>query len=131
MAEARETRLRRVAGAWSLVLTHVGRKSGQPHEVRIWFVVDGDKILLGTADIDRNWVRNVQKTAQVKLAVAGETFEGTARFLADPVERERVMSRVRSKYWVFYPIIRLGDFLMRMKILRIQNGAFEVVLQGD
>ena len=129
MAEALATRLQRIARAQSLVLTHLGRKSGKPHHVRIWFVVDGDKIIVGTANIDRHWVRNVQKNPQVKLAIREEHFEGSARFLTDPNERERAMSCIRAKYWPFYPIIKLGDFLIRAGIIRMQNGAFEVVLQ--
>jgi len=129
MAEALATRLQRIARAQSLVLTHLGRKSGKPHQVRIWFAVDGDKIIVGTANIDRHWVRNVQKTPQVKLAIREELFDGDARFLTDPNERDHAMSRMRAKYWPFYPIIKLGDFLIRAGIIRMQNGAFEVMLQ--
>jgi deazaflavin-dependent oxidoreductase (nitroreductase family) len=131
MAESIENRLHRVAGARSLLLTHLGRKSGKSHRVRIWFVVDGDKVLIGTANIERHWVRNVQKTPQIALAIAGELFEGVARFLTDPAELEHAMSCMRAKYWIFYPILKLGDWLIRAGLIRIQNGAFEVVLRRE
>ena len=76
-------RLDRVAGKQTVRLTHYGRKSGKAYEVTIWFVVDGEWIYLGTANVNRQWVRNVQKTPKVKLAIGDERFEGTARFLAD------------------------------------------------
>ena len=44
-------RLKRLAGKSTLILTHYGRKSGKPYEVKIWFVVDGDKVFIGTADV--------------------------------------------------------------------------------
>jgi hypothetical protein len=40
-------RLNKVAAKQTVKLTHYGRKSGKPHEVTIWFVVDGDQVYLG------------------------------------------------------------------------------------
>jgi deazaflavin-dependent oxidoreductase (nitroreductase family) len=84
------TRLKRVATRQTLILTHYGRKSGKPYDVTIWFVVDGDMIYIGTANVNRQWVRNVQKTPQVRLSIGGETFDGTARFLAGHAEHDHV-----------------------------------------
>ena len=77
------TRLKRVAARQTLTLTHYGRKSGKPYNVTIWFVLDEEKFYIGTANVNRQWVRNVQKTPQVKLSIGGEKFDGTARFLTD------------------------------------------------
>jgi deazaflavin-dependent oxidoreductase (nitroreductase family) len=74
-------RLKRVAGRQTLTLTHYGRKSGKPHDVTIWFVLDDDKLYIGTANVNRQWVRNVQKTPKIRLSIGGETFDGNARFL--------------------------------------------------
>jgi deazaflavin-dependent oxidoreductase (nitroreductase family) len=72
-------RLRRVAGKQTTRLTHFGRKTGKPHEVTIWFVLDGDKLYIGTANVNRQWVRNVQKTPKIRLSIGGENFKGTIR----------------------------------------------------
>ena len=61
------TRLKRVAGKQTTTLTHCGRKTGKPHEVTIWFVLDDDKLYIGTANVNRQWVRNVQKTPKIRL----------------------------------------------------------------
>jgi len=122
-------RLNRVAGKQTLRLTHYGRKSGKPYEVTIWFVVDGDEIYLGTANVNRQWVRNVQKTPRVGLAVAGESFDGEARYLTAPAERHRVMKMIRRKYWMFAPILALGPFLSGMGIIADNTGFFEVTLR--
>jgi len=74
-------RLKRFAGKSILMLTHYGRKSGKPYEVKIWFVVDGDKLFIGTADLRHQWVKNMQKNLRIKLSVGGEKFEAEARFL--------------------------------------------------
>ena len=121
-------RLRRVAGKQTTRLTHYGRKTGKPHEVTIWFVLDGYRLYIGTANVKRQWVQNVQKTPQVKLSIGGENFTGTARFLTDRGEHERAMAAIRRKYWMFRPIIELGRFLSAMGLMRDNTGSFEVTL---
>jgi deazaflavin-dependent oxidoreductase (nitroreductase family) len=122
------TRLKRVAGKQTTTLTHYGRKTGKAHEVTIWFVLDDDKLYIGSANVNRQWVRNVQKTPQIKLSIGGENFEGNARFLTDRAERERAMAAIRRKYWMFRPIIELGRVLSRMGLMRDNSGSFEVTL---
>ena len=121
-------RLRRVAGKQTTRLTHYGRKTGKPHEVTIWFVLDGDRLYIGTANVNRQWVQNVQKTPQVKLSIADENVEGTARFLTDRAEHERAMAAIRRKYWLFRPIIELGRFLAAIGLMRDKTGSFDVTL---
>ena len=121
-------RLRRVARKQTTHLTHYGRKTGNPHEVTIWFVLDGDKLYIGTANVKRQWVRNVQKTPKIKLSMGGETFEGNGRFLTDRAEHERAMAAIRRKYWMFRPIIELGRVLRRIGLMRDNTGSFEVTL---
>src|SRR5215469_211173 len=110
-------RLRRVAGKQTTRLTHFGRKTGKPHEVTIWFVLGGDKLYIGTANVNRQWVRNVQKTPKIKLSIGGESFSGTARFLIERSEHERAMAAIRRKYWMFRPIIALGRVLTAMGLM--------------
>jgi deazaflavin-dependent oxidoreductase (nitroreductase family) len=95
------TRLDKVADRQTLRLTHYGRKTGKPHELTVLFVVDGERVLIGTANVSRQWVRNVQKTPRVGLSIGGEKFAGEARFLTDHTEHRRAQSRVRRKYWMF------------------------------
>ena len=121
-------RLKAVAGRQTLTLTHYGRKSGKPFNVTIWFVVDGDKVYIGTANVNRQWVRNVQKTPQVRLSIGAETFDGTARFLTDRAEHDRAMAAIRRKYWMYRPLIALGQVLTAIGVMRDSTGAFEVTL---
>ena len=112
------SRLTRVAGKQTTTLTHYGRKTGNPHEVTIWFVLDDDKLYIGTANVNRQWVRNVQKTPKIRLSIAGENFEGKARFLTDRAERERAIAAIRRKYWMFRPIIGVGRVLTAIGLMR-------------
>jgi len=121
-------RLRRVARRQTTRLTHYGRKTGKPHEVTIWFDLDGDRLYIGTANVTRQWVRNVQKTPKIKLSMGGETFEGNARFLTDRAEHERAIGAIRRKYWMFRPILALGRALSAKGLMRDNTGSFEVIL---
>jgi len=123
-------RLKKVAGKQTTRLTHYGRKTGKPHEVTTWFALDGDRLYIGTANVNRQWVENVQKTPLVKLSIAGENIDGTARFLTDRAEHERAMAAIRRKYWMFRPIIELGRFLAAVGLMRDNTGSFEVLLAG-
>jgi deazaflavin-dependent oxidoreductase (nitroreductase family) len=121
-------RLKRVATRQTTTLTHYGRKSGRPYNVTIWFVLDGEEVYLGTANVNRQWVRNVQKTPKVRLSMGGEMFGGTARFLAERVEHERAMAAIRRKYWMYRPLIALGRVLTAIGVMRDKTGSFEVTL---
>ena len=131
MESAEVARLKKVAGKQTTRLTHYGRKTGKPHEVTIWFALDGDRLYIGTANVTRQWLRNVQKTAKVKLSVGGESFEGRARFLTDRGEHERAMAAIRRKYWMFRPIIELGRVLAAIGLMRDNTGSFEVTLAAS
>jgi hypothetical protein len=45
-------------------------------------VLNDGKFFIGIANVNRQWVRNEQKTPQVRLSIGGAAFDGTARFLA-------------------------------------------------
>jgi len=130
MESTQLARLRRVAEKQTTTLTHIGRKTGKPHQVTIWFVLDGDRFYIGTANVNRQWVRNVQKTPEVKLSVGGETFAGTARFVSDRAEHGRAMAAIRRKYWMFRPIIEFGRLLAAFGLMHDNAGSFEVTSTG-
>src|SRR5690349_19132615 len=92
-------RLARVASRSTLRLTHHGRRSGTPYEVVIWFMVEGEQVYLASMNAKRQWVRNVRRRADVRLAAGGETFTGTVEALAAPSELRHVTDLLTAKYW--------------------------------
>jgi deazaflavin-dependent oxidoreductase (nitroreductase family) len=123
-------RLEKVATRQTLRLTNYGRKSGKPYEVTIWFVVEGDRVFVGTANVARQWVRNVQKNPKVGLAIGSERFEGKAFFLNDQARHKHIQALMLRKYWMYSPILVLGRMLMGIGLLRDHSGSFEVILNG-
>lgn len=93
-----------------------------------WFVVDGDKVFIGTADVRHQWVKNVQEDPRIKLSVGGEKFEAEARFLDDAAERDRALAAAGRKYWMYSPVFALGKLLIALGLMRNRTGAFEVTL---
>jgi deazaflavin-dependent oxidoreductase (nitroreductase family) len=128
MASKSFERLHRVGDKQTLRLTHYGRKSGRPYEVTIWYMVDDDRLYLGSANGARNWVRNVKARPAVSLRVGDEVFNGDVRVITDKQEREKVSGLVERKYWYAMPILRLGRLLASMGIVRDNSMAFEVIL---
>ena len=81
-------------------LTTTGRRSGKPHTVTVWFVVDGEVVYLNTLDPERDWVRNAQKTPTVRLDFGGTVLTGELHTVTDPVRDARARQALRDKYWM-------------------------------
>ena len=71
-----------------LYLTTIGRRTGLPREIEIWFVEsDGKLYLLAEKFHEAHWVQNIERNARVKVRLDGRETDATARVL-DP-ERDR------------------------------------------
>ena len=69
-----------------LYLTTVGRKTGLPRRIEIWFVRSGDCFYILAEHFDRTqWVKNIRRNPGVHVRVGEEEFDATARVL----DRER------------------------------------------
>jgi len=122
-------RLKKIAPLHTIVLTHYGRKSGKPYDVVIWFVVEGEKMFLGTANKSRNWVRNIMVKPNVVIKAGGENFIATVNEITDASMRDHVMNLIQSKYWYAAPIMMVGRMLQSFGLLNANTGTFEVIPQ--
>ena len=83
---------------WHCRLTTVGRKSGHPRTVTLWFVLDGATAYLTGAKAPPHWCRNLRAHAAVTLEIAGRTLHGQAHVVEDPAEAGAVRQRFLDKY---------------------------------
>jgi deazaflavin-dependent oxidoreductase (nitroreductase family) len=69
-------------------LTTIGRVTGNPHEIEIWFGVQNNSIyLMSGGGTKSDWVKNLLKNPNVSVRIANNTFRGTARLVQEePVE---------------------------------------------
>jgi deazaflavin-dependent oxidoreductase (nitroreductase family) len=80
-------------------LTVTGRKSGQESTRPIWFVEDGDKVLLlPVGGKDANWFKNVQKTPTIGLAAGGADAQVDAKPTTDSSAVEHAIEVFGAKY---------------------------------
>jgi deazaflavin-dependent oxidoreductase (nitroreductase family) len=84
-------------------LTTIGRVSGEPREIEIWFALEGEVLYMLSGGGERsNWVRNLQREPHVSVRVADLSSEGLARVVADPAEdalaRRLLFEKYRGRY---------------------------------
>lgn len=84
-------------GRPALILTTVGRKSGQNRETPLTYIPDGDRYLLiasnGGSDRVPSWWRNLVAHPEVKIEVGRRTISAIAR-TADAQERQVLWPKI-------------------------------------
>ena len=85
---------------WQLRLTTVGRKSGKPRRVTIWFACNGGKIYLAGSRKVPHWSKNIGKNPGVELEIGGVRFKGKGRVLAGAKHTAFVRELMFRKYFL-------------------------------
>lgn len=71
------------AGVAYAFLTTIGRRTGEPHRIEIWFAVLDGRVYLMSGGRDRaDWVRNLMASPEVTVEIGGEAWTGVARVIA-------------------------------------------------
>lgn len=88
-----------LAGEEFCYLTTTGRITKRPHEIEIWFSIEGDTLYMLSGARDRSdWVKNLLRDPRVTVRIAGETFDGLARVAEDAAEDELARRLLVEKY---------------------------------
>jgi deazaflavin-dependent oxidoreductase (nitroreductase family) len=86
-------------GTREVELTVTGRKSGRESSRPIWFVEEGDRVLLlPVSGSGSSWYRNLVKTPEVRLAAEGSEVRSTARPIEDQAGIADVLEAFGAKY---------------------------------
>jgi deazaflavin-dependent oxidoreductase (nitroreductase family) len=85
-----------------LYLTTIGRRSGLPREIEIWFTERGGRYYVIAETRDRaHWVRNIVADPRVRFRVADRAMVGTGRIVdaeAEPELNAEIRALSRAKY---------------------------------
>ena len=85
-----------------LYLTTIGRRSGQPREIEIWFTQrEGRYYVIAETGARARWVQNLQANPRVGWRVAGAAFTGHAHVVdaaAEPTLHAAVQAVSHEKY---------------------------------
>ena len=82
-------------------LTTVGRITGRPHEIEIWFslVPETRTLYMLAGGGDRSdWVKNLRREPAVTVRIAGERLKGTARVVEEAEEDGLARRLLVEKY---------------------------------
>lgn len=79
-------------------LTTTGRITGNPHEIEIWFGLNASTLYLMSGDGKSDWVKNLRKDPAVKVRIAKQTFNATARIVEDEAEQMLARNLLADKY---------------------------------
>ena len=85
-----------------LYLTTTGHRSGNPHEIEIWYVPYSDAYyLVAEKRLRSHWVQNIQRNPAITFRVDDQTYTGTGRLIdneTEPVLAEQVSKLMDDKY---------------------------------
>src|SRR5207237_1563799 len=91
-----------VADKQVLYLTTIGRRTGLPREIEIWFVIDhGRFYLFAETGDDAAWVKNIRRNREVGVRVRDRQICATARVLDSGTDRglwDRVSEIANRRY---------------------------------
>jgi len=93
-----------------LYLTTIGRRSGLPRQIEIWFVrSEGCFYVLAEHSDRAQWVKNVRRNARVRVRVGEQEFDATARVLdpqrdADAWQRAQRLSEEKYGWGAGLPV---------------------------
>lgn len=80
-------------------LTTIGRISGRPHTIEIWFALSSHTLYLLSGGMDRSdWVKNLLRQPEVKVKIKGTVFDGKARLVKAPAEDTLARQLIGEKY---------------------------------
>jgi deazaflavin-dependent oxidoreductase (nitroreductase family) len=78
-------------------ITTIGRKSGQPRRIEIWFYRAGERIYLSGGPGRRSWVANLLANPEFTFHLKGSVradLPARATPVTDPEERREVMTTI-------------------------------------
>ena len=80
-------------------LSTIGRISGRPHTIEIWFALEGSILyLLSGGGRRSDWVKNMIAMPEVKVRIRDRELPGRARIVTDEAECERARDLLVAKY---------------------------------
>jgi deazaflavin-dependent oxidoreductase (nitroreductase family) len=96
-----------------LLLTTVGRRSGQPRTSPMMYIKDEDRLLVIASNMgataDPDWYRNLNANPQVTVELPGQTYQARAISLTG-ADYEREWARIKQMFPFFADHeVRAGD----------------------
>jgi deazaflavin-dependent oxidoreductase (nitroreductase family) len=105
-----------------IYLTTMGRRTGRPHTVELWFaVVRGETIYLSHEGELTDWMKNILKDSQIRFRIGRDWFRGKARIVEDDGSFEKGKHALYLKYYGKAGDDVIDDWFSKSKIVEISE----------
>ena len=92
-------------------LTTIGRRTGRPHRIEIWFAIAGGRLFLLSGGGDKaDWVKNIRKNGRVRVRVGTRSVAARARITRRGAEDEQARRLLDAKYMAWTPKKKLSSW---------------------
>jgi deazaflavin-dependent oxidoreductase (nitroreductase family) len=82
-----------------ITITVIGRKSGKPISIPVWFAFEGDRLyLVPVQGSDTQWYKNALKNRSIRIKAGKEEAEVKAVPVTGPTGVKSVIEKFRAKY---------------------------------
>jgi deazaflavin-dependent oxidoreductase (nitroreductase family) len=89
----------RLAQIRTIDLTTIGRRSGQPSRIEIWWFRFEDRFIITGRPGKRDWFANVRVNPDVIIHADGDDFPGKASVVTDQEFRRRMITTTKRNWY--------------------------------
>ena len=100
-------------------LTTIGRKSGSPHVVELWFSIASGRIFLSHEGEYTDWMRNIERDGHVGIRIGGLDVEADAKIAKYGESRELGKKSLYEKYYGPAPKVTIDDWFELSTIIEL------------
>jgi len=80
-------------------VTSVGRRTGKPHTIEIWFAASDNTIyILAGGGSNADWVQNIEADPSAVVKIGDDAYRGAGRIVTDPEEVTLAGTLIPTKY---------------------------------
>jgi deazaflavin-dependent oxidoreductase (nitroreductase family) len=101
-------------------LTTIGRKTGRPHSVELWFSASAGKIFLSHEGDETDWMRNIIRNGRVRIRIGRVNLEADATILKDGEPKELGKKALYEKYYGPAPKATIDDWFELSTIIELK-----------
>lgn len=95
----REKFLNELKRSGEVNITVTGRKTKKKLSTPVWFVLEGEKVMLvPMKGSDSNWFKNLVNNQQIELGINDDAITCNARIVRNSDQTKQVIDRLRTKY---------------------------------
>jgi deazaflavin-dependent oxidoreductase (nitroreductase family) len=102
-------------------LTTIGRKSGKPHTVELWFAYASGRIFLSHEGDYTGWIKNIIQTNRVRIRIGTIDLQAEATILDEGNSQDLGKRALYEKYYGPAPKTTIDDWFELSRIIELSS----------